>query len=78
MYLIFFEEQSGRHILVSRTRDEVIERINSLAKYLAQNDKTYKQYIIRRKKDHELIKIGINALLGDFVSTDKIRIWQDK
>lgn len=69
----FVEEQSDRHVLVCETRDKVIERINNLAKDLAQDDKTFKQYIIRRKKDHDLIIKGINDLIGDFVNIIEIR-----
>ena len=69
----FVEEQSDRHVLVRETRDEVIERINNLAKDLAQDDKTYKKYIIRKKNDHDLIKKGINDLIGDFVNIIEIK-----
>ena len=61
------------HVLVRETRDEVIERINNLAKDLAQDDKTYKKYIIRKKNDHDLIIKGINDLIGDFVNIIEIK-----
>ena len=46
----FVEEQSDRHVLVRETRDEVIERINNLAKDLAQDDKTYKKIHYPKKE----------------------------
>ena len=69
----FVEEQSDGHKLVRETRDDIIERINNLAYDLAQDDKTYKQYIIRRKKDHDLIIKGINDLIGNFVNIIEIK-----
>ena len=69
----FIEEQTDGHMLVRETRDEVIDRINKLAKNLAQEDKAYEKYIIRNKNNHNLIIKGINALVGEFVNIIEIR-----
>ena len=73
----FVEELSdNKHMVVRETRDEVIDRINNMAKDLAQDDKTYKQYIIRRKKDHAQIIKGINDLIGEYLNTIEIHTRQ--
>lgn len=69
----FIEEQADKHVVIRETRDEVIDRINKLAKNLAQEDKAYKEYIIRNKNNHNLIIKGINDLVGEFVNIIEIR-----
>lgn len=69
----FIEEYADGHMLVRETRDEVIDRINKLAKNLAQEDKAYKKYIIRDKNNHNLIIKGINDLVGEFINIIEIR-----
>ena len=69
----FIEEQGSKHMVVRETKDEIIERINKLAKNLAQEDKAYKKYIIRNKNNHNLIIKGINDLVGSFVNIIEIR-----
>lgn len=69
----FIEEQTDGHMLVRETRDEVIDRINKLAKNLMKDNKDYQKYIIRNKNNHSLIIKGINDLVGSFVNIIEIR-----
>ena len=64
---VFVEENSNSNNVVEETRLDVANRINDIVEDLMQDDKSYRNFLIKDTSDNTKIIEGINEFIGTFI-----------